>query len=384
MEKIYYLDHAATSFPKAPGVSDAMKYYIDEVGANINRSTYAASTQAATVALETRERLCRLFRFNEVTHAVFTPGQTYSLNLVIGGLLADGGHAIVSGMEHNAVMRPLTQLAARGVTFSRIPVSPDGAFDFDAMERAFRPDTRLCVMTHASNVSGAMLPIAQIGRACRAHHVPLLLDAAQTAGHVAIDFDALNLSALAVPGHKGLLGPSGIGALLLKPALAERLRPLVTGGTGSASDSEMQPDYMPDHFESGTPNLPGVYGLHAALGYVLNTGVDVLGAEERALTARFVDGLTHIAGVRTYGSNAACGNVGVVSCTFDNVDSADAAFRLESEFGILTRCGLHCAPSAHRSLGTFPQGTVRFSFGYGNAASDIDAALQAIRQIVKA
>ncbi len=381
MKKIYYLDHAATSFPKAPGVGDAVKRYLDAVGVNINRSTYAASTQAATVALETRERLCALFRFSGVTHAVFTPGQTYSLNLVIHGLLENGGHAIVSCMEHNAVMRPLTQLAARGAAFTRIPVAPDGAFDFSALECAFRPDTRLCVMTHASNVSGALLPIARIGRICRAHGVPLLLDAAQTAGHVAIDFAALGLSALAVPGHKGLLGPSGIGALLLEPALAGRLSPLVAGGTGSASDSEAQPDYMPDRFESGTMNLPGIYGLHAALGFILNTGVQALGEQEHALAERFLDGVSRLERVRVHGTGAAYGRVGVVSCTFDGLDSAEVAFRLENEFGILTRCGLHCAPSAHRSLGTFPHGTVRFSFGYGNAAPDIDAALCALRMI---
>lgn len=382
MNKIYYFDHAATSFPKAPGVGDAMKYYIDEVGANINRSTYAASTRAATVALETREQLCALFHFGEVTHALFTPGQTYSLNLVIRGLLEDGGHAIVSSMEHNAVMRPLTQLAGRGVSFSRIDIAPNGTFDFAGFERAFCKDTRLCVMTHASNVSGTLLPIERIGRICRAHDVPLLLDAAQTAGHVPIDFCALGLSALAVPGHKGLLGPGGIGALLIEPALAKRISPLVTGGTGSASDSEQQPDYMPDRFESGTLNLPGVYGLHAALGFVQTVGVEALGREQRALTERFLSGLAQIPFAHVHGTGEAYGRVGVVSCTFDGLDSADVAYRLENEFGILTRCGLHCAPSAHRSLGTFPQGTVRFSFGYGNAASDVDAALNAIERLL--
>ena len=383
MKKIYYLDHAATSFPKAPGVGSEMKRYIDSVGVNINRSTYDASAQAATVALETREQLCRLFGFSDVTHTLFTPGQTYSLNLVIQGLLAAGGHAIVSSMEHNAVMRPLTQLAAHGATFTRIPVAPDGAFDFSALKHAFRPETRLCVMTHASNVSGALLPIARIGQLCRAHGVPLLLDAAQTAGHVAIDFSALGLSALAVPGHKGLLGPGGIGALLLEPALAKRLSPLVTGGTGSASDSETQPSYMPDRFESGTLNLPGIYGLHAALRFVLDTKVDTFCAQEHALTERFLDGVSRLARVRVHGGRAAYGRVGVVSCTFDGLDSADAAFRLENEFGVLTRCGLHCAPSAHRSLGTFPQGAVRFSFGYGNTAPDIDAALRALSKMMQ-
>lgn len=381
MIKKYYLDHGATSFPKAPGVGDAMKTYIDTVGVNINRSTYADSTAAAEIALETRERLCSLFGFDDVTHAVFTPGQTYSLNCVIQGVLCRGGHAIVSSMEHNAVMRPLTQLASRGVSFTRIPVAPNGQFDLDALEHAFLPETKLCVMTHASNVSGALLPIEAIGNICLAHGVPLLLDAAQTAGHFPLSFGGMHLSALAVPGHKGLLGPGGIGALLLDPAFAKRIEPLVTGGTGSASDSEIQPDYMPDRFESGTLNLPGIYGLHAALGFLLESGVERLRDEEMCLTKRFLAGLDALPRVRVHGPGINDARVGVISCTFDGLDSADVAYRLEGEFGILTRCGLHCAPSAHRSLGTFPQGTVRFSLGYGNTASDVDAALSALAAI---
>lgn len=382
MQKIYYCDHAATSFPNAPGVGDAMKRYIDSVGMNINRSTYAASTHAAEVALETRERLCTLFHFPDLTHVVFTPGQTWSLNFVIKGALENGGHVVVSGMEHNAVMRPLTQLTKRGVTFTRAWVAPDGSFDLAAFEKALCPDTRLCVITHASNVTGGMLPLEDISRICKTNGVPLVLDAAQTAGHVPIDFPGLKLSALAVPGHKGLLGPSGIGVLLMTPEFAASLEPLITGGTGSASDSEEQPPFMPDRFESGTQNLPGIYGLHAALGFLLETGVDTLRQQELKMTAQFLDGVASIPGVHVHGG-APYGRVGVVSCTFDGLDNAEAAYRLETQYNVLTRCGLHCAPHAHRSLGTFPTGTVRFSFGYGNTESEIAAVLDAIQKILR-
>lgn len=377
-----YLDHAATSFPKAPKTGEAMRDYIESVGVNINRSTYAAATEASYVALETREMLCKLFDFADPTHVVFTPGQTYGLNTVIKGyLLPRGGHVLVSSLEHNAVMRPLTQLQDFGVTFERVPCCADGAFDMEAFTDLLNKKPALCIMTHASNVTGALLPMERIGRQCHDHGVPLLIDAAQTAGHVPLSFGACHASALSVPAHKGLLGPSGVGALLLDADFAKTLSPLVTGGTGSASDSELQPMYMPDRFESGTLNLPGIYGMHAALQYVLSVGVETFGREERALTARLIEGLSGLDGIRIVGPTALAQRVGVVSVDFCSIDNAEAAYRLENEFGILTRCGLHCAPNAHRVMGTFPQGTVRFSIGYKNTASDIDAALAAVAAI---
>ena len=270
-----YLDNAATSFPKPAGVSDSMKQYLDCVGATINRSVYGRAQEAGLETLALRESLARLFRFPEpATHVVLTPGATFGLNLVIKGLLRPGDHCIVSGMEHNAVMRPLQQL--EGVEFDRIPCDSEGFLQHGALEGLFRPNTRLVVLAHASNVCGSVQDAASVGAACARHGCFFLLDGAQTAGHYPIDFAALRLSALAVPGHKGLLGPSGIGALLLTDELAANLTPLVAGGTGSASDSELLPPYLPDRLESGTPNLPGIYGLRAALAFVEQQGVERL------------------------------------------------------------------------------------------------------------
>ena len=378
-----YIDNAATSFPKPAGVSARMKEYMDSVGATINRSVYGAAQDAGLVTLRLRERLARLFSFPEKpTHVILTPGATAGLNFILKGFLRPGDHCLVSSMEHNAVMRPLLQLS--GVEFDRIPCDSEGRLDPAAMLPLIRPNTRLCIMAHGSNVCGTVQGAAAVGAICAEHGIAFALDAAQTAGHIPIDFQALHLSALCVPGHKGLLGPSGIGALLLRDDFAHALTPLLAGGTGSASDSEYLPDYLPDRFESGTPNLPGIYGFEEALRFIEETGIDALRAHELELTARFLEGLRTIPNLRLCGTEDLSRRVGVISVDFTQADNAEAAFRLESEFGILTRCGLHCAPSAHKTLGTFPQGTVRFSLGFSSTAADVDAALAALRAISEA
>jgi len=378
-----YLDQAATSRPKAAGVGEAMRFYIDEVCSNVNRSTYSSATDAAIRVLETREKLCALFGFSDPMHVIFTPGQTVSLNMVIKGLLCPGDHALVSSLEHNGVMRPLTQLLDHGVTFDRIPQTGDDTLDIDAARMLIRPNTTLMILTHASNVSGTVLPITQAGALCRERGIFLAVDAAQTAGHVPIDLAAVHIDALCVPSHKGLRGPAGIGAMLLSPALAKALDPLFTGGTGSDSHTEVQPDYMPDRFESGTPNLPGIYGLHAALCELEREGLTSRQEQEEALLKRFLNGLDAIPGIRVLGTRDLERKIGVVSidCTARK-DNAEVTDRLANEFGILTRCGLHCAPSAHKAYGTFPQGTVRFSFNSSNTEEEIDLALDALNKIL--
>lgn len=379
MEAIY-LDNAATSFPKPAGVSDRMKYYLDCVGANVNRSVYTAAQEAGLVTLTLRQRLARLFGFPEPpTHVILTPGATAGLNMIISGLLRPGDHCIVSSMEHNAVMRPLLRLP--GVAVSRVPCDAEGFAELDALPGLFRENTRLVIMAHGSNVCGVVQDAAAIGRICTEKGVPFALDAAQTAGHLPVDFQAFGLSAMAVPGHKGLLGPGGVGALLLRDDFAQKLTPLIAGGTGSASDSDYLPPYLPDRFESGTANLPSCYGWEAALRFIEETGVDVLRQHERALCARFLDGLADISGVRLVGPRNMDRRVGVISVDFLRRDNAEMAYALEAQYGILTRCGLHCAPSAHKTLGTFPQGTVRFSLGWASTEADVDAALAAIRAL---
>lgn len=376
-----YLDNAATSYPKAPGVASAMADYVEKVGATINRSSYASAQEAGLVTLSLRERLCHLFNHPDPTHAVLTPGATAGLNMVIKGLLRPGDHCLVSSMEHNAVMRPLVQLEREGVVFERIPCDAQGRLRLEALPGMIKLNTRLVVMAHGSNVCGTVQDAEAVGKICRERGVPFALDAAQTAGHIEVDFERFGLSALVVPGHKGLLGPQGIGALLLDADFARRLTPLVAGGTGSASDSEELPDWMPDRFESGTPNMPGVYGWEAALGWLENTGIETLENHEKTLSKRFLEGIYGLKNVKLYGATVPERRTGVFSVGFLNCDNAEAAWRLEREFGILTRCGLHCAPSAHKTLGSFPEGSVRFSTGWANTEADIDAALSAIAAI---
>lgn len=373
-----YLDNAATSFPKPPAVAARMREYIDCIGASVNRGSYASAQQAELVTLRLRQRLCELFSFSSVPHVILTPGNTWGLNMLLFGALRPGDHCLVSAMEHNAVMRPLGQLVRRGVTFDRIPCDYEGRLRIDQIEPLLRENTRLVLLAHASNVSGAVQDVQTVGKICRARGISVALDAAQTAGHVPIDFETLGLSALSVPAHKGLLGPQGIGALLLRPDFAETLEPLVSGGTGSVSDSEEVPAYFPDRLEPGTPNLPGIFGWEAALDYLQQVTVEAVQAHDRALCQCFLDGLRSISGVELIGPDTAENRVGVFSLDFPGKDNAEVAVALEERFGILTRCGLHCAPSAHRTLGTFPRGTVRLSFSWFTTEAEIDRALEAI------
>lgn len=377
-----YLDNAATTYPKPAGVGERMKYYVEQVGASVGRASYASAQEAGRTVLRLRQRLCRLFSFPHLDHVILTSGATAGLNLILKGLLRPGDHCIVSSMEHNAVMRPLVQLEKSGVDFDRAPCDGAGRLKLEALPALFRPNTRLVVMAHASNVCGVLQDVQTVGALCRARGVPFVLDAAQSAGHVPIDAQALCLSALVVPGHKGLLGPQGIGAALIVPELAGRLDPLTAGGTGSVSDSEELPPFFPDRLEPGTPNLPGIYGWEAALAYIEERGIEDLMAHERALTARFLAGLPQ-RGLRLAGPAGVEDRVGVFSLDFTGQDNAEAAFWLEQERGILTRCGLHCAPSAHKTLKTFPQGSVRLSLGFANTEGDVDAALEALEDCVR-
>ena len=378
--KTTYLDNAATSFPKPEGVSTRMKEYMDTVGATINRSVYGAAQDAGLVTLLLRESLKKFFHFPDpVTHVILTPGATAGLNMVIKGYLRPGDHCIVSSMEHNAVMRPLLQL--EGVEYDRIQANREGLINPTDVESLIRPNTRLVIMAHGSNVCGAVQDAAAVGEICRKHGIAFALDVAQTAGHIDIDFEGWGLSALVAPGHKGLLGPSGIGVMLLRDDFAKELNPLIAGGTGSASDSEYLPDYLPDRFESGTPNLPGIYGLAASMEFLQKEGLEKLHAHEMELCKRFMDGVARIPGAVVCGPQGLENRVGVISLDFPGQDNAEVAYRLEMDHGILTRCGLHCAPSAHKSLDTFPRGTVRFSLGFASTEDDVDTALAAIKAV---
>ncbi len=380
MERIY-LDNASTSFPKAPGVAEAVYHYIKDCGCNVNRGGYSEAYQAEEIVLSTRQQLTDLFHGPDCRNVVFTRNITESLNVLLKGFLKSGDHVLVSAMEHNAVMRPLTQLAKRGVTYDRIPCRRDGSLELAAAAGLLRPNTRAVVMLHASNVCGTMMPATEVGAFCQKHGLRFILDTAQTAGAFPIDMEAMHIDALAFTGHKGLLGPQGIGGFILQPDMTAQITPLIAGGTGSISHEERMPAFMPDRFEAGTMNLPGIMGLHAALDWLARETPEAVADHELMLTRRFLEGASEIRGLRVVGRQDTTGRAGVVSVVPTHVDPALMADALEREYGIMVRVGLHCAPSAHRTLYTYPRGTVRFSFGWQNTTQQVDAALLALRTL---
>lgn len=381
MRKVY-LDNGSTSFPKAPGVAEAMSHFITEVGCNISRGGYETAYDLGDTIFETRSMLCRMFNFSEEKYVVFTPSVTYSLNFVIKGLLKSGDHVIMSSMEHNAVARPCQSLKDFGVEVTIVPCDRDGVLDIDAFKNSFKENTKLVVMSHASNVCGTVLDAEEVGKICKEKGVFFALDAAQSAGVINIDFEKFNLSALCLTGHKGLLGPQGTGALLLRHELAEALDPVISGGTGSASHLLTMPEFMPDKFEAGTLNLPGIIGLNASLEYIRRVGIDTIFETEKQLAQLFIEEIDKLPNVKIIGVRDWNKRVGTVSLDFESIDNAEVSFILDSEYGVMTRCGLHCAPLAHQTLGTYPQGTVRFAFGHKNTEEDVEYAVSAIRKIL--
>lgn len=380
-----YLDNASTTFPKPPCVAEAVFRYMTGAGTNVGRGDYATAFDVEDMVFGLRSSLCELFGGTDPSDVVLTRNVTEALNLVLKGWLRPGDHAVVTSMEHNAVMRPLKQLATRGVTFDRAQCAPDGTLDPIEVERLIRPETRLVVMTHASNVCGTILPVDSVGEVCRAHGVPLVVDAAQTGGVVPLGMRRCGASAICFTGHKGLLGPQGTGGCVLDPEFAAGMDALVAGGTGSSSDSEEMPSFMPDRLEAGTPNLPGLAGLAAALEWLRRTGMEGVRVHEESLTQRLIDGLAPLATsghVRLVGLPCAQGRTGVVSIQTPGHDLAQVAHDLDTRYGIQTRVGLHCAPSAHKTIATFPTGTIRLSLGWSNTAADVDLALTALNELL--
>ena len=378
-----YLDNASTSFPKAPTVATAMSDYITNRGININRSSYSLAYDVEDIIYTTRQRLHTLFNGHDPSHVIFTQNVTMSLNMVIKGLLKASDHVLVSSMEHNAVMRPLTQLLDKGITFDIIPCDKTGSIQLESMDSLIRPNTVAMIINHSSNVCGTIQPLKSIGSICKAHNLQFIVDAAQTAGVIPIDVKACHIDALCFTGHKGLLGPQGIGGIILTKEMAQTLTPLIAGGTGSFSHLETMPTHMPDAFESGTLNLPGIIGLNEGLSYIESQGMENIHNHELTLTKTFLEGLQDIEHINVIGKQNLQDRTAVVSITIDGMDPANIAYELESTYHIMTRVGLHCAPRAHQTLGTYPEGTVRFSFGYANTLKDVEAALSALNTIVK-
>jgi len=379
MRKIY-VDNSSTSFPKAPGVSDVIKEFIDNVGCNINRGGYEDSYNVALEILEARQTISDMFHSGDPQEVVFTPSVTHSLNMLLQGYLKKGDHAITTSMEHNSVMRPLQALSKVGVSYDVINCEVDGSLNVENITPLIKKETKAIIMLHASNVCGTIMPIDKVSKICRKHGLKLIVDAAQTAG--ALDIDAGRVDALAFAGHKGLLGPQGIGGFIIKKEFANDIKPLIMGGTGSKSNDFEQPEILPDKFESGTMNIPAILGLKRAIEYINSIGIKQIYKKEIELTSIFLTMLQEVKGTRIIGKSSTADRVAVVSIDFPQMDNAEIAATLFEKYRIMTRCGLHCAPAAHKTLNTYPLGTVRFSFGYFNTVEDIDYIIESIKEIV--
>ena len=402
MKKFIYLDNAATSFPKPPQVMESVLHYMEKVGANPGRSGHQLSIEASGIVQHTRESLATLFNITDPKRIVFTMNATESLNTVLYGFLNHGDNVIISSMEHNSVVRPLKHLEENSViTLTIAPCDNKGFLDINALKKLINKNTALMVLNHASNVCGTIQDVRAVKRAIGG--IPLLMDAAQTAGCYPIDVTADDIDFLAFTGHKGLLGPQGTGGLYIREGLS--VRPLKRGGTGSISESTQQPDFLPDSLESGTQNNPGIAGLGAGVDFILKEGVNKIKNHEASLTSTLLKELHGVPGLTIYGPLKADLQTATISMTFDSIlptgdnhtfggcgsinlawmeegiPVADAGHILDSKFDIFVRAGLHCAPLAHKTLGTFPEGTVRFSMGYFNTLQDVEYTAIIIRKI---
>jgi cysteine desulfurase family protein len=379
-----YLDNPATTWPKPAQVKEAMNRFMEEVGANPGRSGHLLSIEAARIIYETREALSVLFHVKDSSRIVFTLNATESINLALKGLLKSGDHVITSSMEHNSVMRPLRDLEKKGIELSILPCFKDGTLDPREVDKKIQSNTRLIVFNHASNVTGTLLSVREVGKIAREHNLLFLVDAAQTAGAYPIDVEKDNIDLLAFTGHKSLYGPQGTGGLMIGDRIAEKeMNPLKQGGTGSRSEFEEQPDFLPDRFESGTPNGVGIAGLLAGVHFVLEKGVEQIRQNEMALTQKLIEGLKKIPQVQLYGPENLSDRITTLSFNFSRLSPSNGASRLEKDFGILCRPGLHCAPAAHHTIRTFPEGTIRFGLSAFNTEAEIETAIRAVSLISK-
>jgi cysteine desulfurase family protein len=378
-----YFDQCSTSYPKAPGVAEQVYEAIKTGCFNINRGGYAGALSTGETVFDTRERLSRLFGAPKSRNVILTGGITQSLNMILKGLLKPGDHVVTTQMEHNGVLRPLTQLKATGVEVDIAACTSEGELIMEDFLSKLRPDTKLVVTTHASNVCGAVLPIREIGAICRQRGILYVVDSAQTAGVLPIHMQNDYIDVLAFAGHKSLLATQGIGGFVITDEAARHMMPLLSGGTGSFSSSLEVPEHLPDRFEAGTLNLPGIVALRAALTYIEETGPQNIHAAAHGLFSRFISEAKGIPGLRLVGPSHLENRCPVAALDFTELDNGEVAYRLDETYGIMTRSGLHCAPLAHQALGTFPKGVVRCSFGHTNTQEEVDVLLSALREITR-
>ena len=373
-----FLDNAATSFPKPDSVYRAMDAAMREIGVAPGRGGYQQSLAAARIVFATRSALAGFFGVPDSSRLIFTHSATESLNIAVSGLLKPGDHVVSSSMEHNALVRPLHLMRARGVEVSFVPADRDGTVSERGIAQAMRRNTRLVALAHCSNVTGTVQPIGEIARVARAGGALFLVDAAQSAGYLPLDAAGMGIDLLAAPGHKSLYGPPGTGFLAVAPGI--QLDPLLVGGTGGNASSPEQPQEMPERFESGTMNTPAIAGLKAGLDFILETGIEEIRAQGKLLIGQLLEGLRATPGAIVYGP--AAGERGsAVSFNLEGHDPATLGFLLDHDYDISVRVGLHCAPDVHKTIGSYPSGTVRVSPGYFNSEADIACFLKALHEI---
>ena len=376
-----YFDNAATTFPKPESVYEKNIEAMREYGANPGRSGHKLALKANRGIFASRNTLAKFFNIKNPMNLIFTSNCTESLNLGIKGLVKKGDHIVTTSMEHNSVLRPIKHLEEKGVEHTIVQADEKGQIDPKDIEKAIKDNTKLIITTHISNLTGTIMPVEEIGKIAKEHKIIYMLDAAQSAGVYPIDVEKMNISLLALPGHKGLLGPLGTGALYIKEGL--ELESLMQGGTGSASESMIQPDILPDKYESGTPNGPGIIALGAGVEYILEKGIENIRAHEERLTDHFLKAIKEIEGIKAYGPLDVKKQGAVVALNLKDIDSTEISYILDQEYNIGTRSGLHCAPLAHKTIGSLEQGAVRFSFGIFNTLEEVDLAIKALKEIAK-
>lgn len=376
-----YMDNAATTYPKPDSVYQAVDYFNRFLGANPGRGSNQQTLKAGSVLLEAREKLASLFNIGESSQIAFTLNITDALNIGLRGILKPGDHVITTSMEHNAVARPVFSLSKQGVEWTAVDCGSDGTLDPEDIRKAVKPNTKMICMLHASNLTGTIMPIAEVGRIAREHGIIFMIDTAQTAGVLPIDVEAYNIDILTFTGHKGLLGPQGTGGIYVRQGID--IKPLREGGTGSLSEYLEQPEVMPDLLESGTPNTPGIAGLLAGVKFIMDTGLDNIRKHEQRLMDILINGLKEIPDVELYGPLDVEKQTAVLAFNIKDMDCGDVALSLDYEYGIVTRSGLHCAPLAHKTIGTFEIGACRLSPGYFTSEEEIEKVVKAIYEIVR-
>lgn len=379
-----YLDNASTTFPKPESVPRSIYNFLTNIGGNPGRSNHDNALQTNRILVESREAIAQFFNYKSIENVIFTSNITTSLNILINSSLSLGDHVITSSMEHNSVLRPLFNLKNQGlIELDIVYANKFGFISTEELKNTIKPNTKMIVINHASNVIGSIQPIKEISDICKRNNIFFVLDTAQSAGVLDIDFTKLNLSALAFTGHKSLFGPQGIGGFIIDDNLNKSCNPYILGGTGSLSHSLTQPDFLPDKFESGTLNMPGIVGLMEGIKFIQNEGINTIYSKNNFLRNYFIEEIKNINGIILYDDKYNNNYTSCISLNITDMDTAELSFILDSDFGIKNRSGLHCAPLAHKTIGSFPSGTVRLSLSYFNTKEDIDYTISAINKISK-